>query len=216
MDVIKNIIDFIIHIDHHLEQIIEHFGIWSYLLLFLIIFAETGLVVTPFLPGDSMLFAAGTFAAIGAFDVMALTAVLIAAAVLGDSANYFIGKFLGEKAYHHPKLIKKKYLDRTHEFYEKYGAKTIVIARFVPMVRTFAPFVAGIGNMSYKTFFAYNVAGGVLWVLICVLGGFFFGNIPIIRNNFSVAILVIVILSILPAVIEVWKHKKNKKKARNG
>ena len=208
----KTIVEFVVHIDHYLEQIIQNFGPWAYLMLFVVIFAETGFVVTPFLPGDSLLFAAGTFAAIGAFDVFWLTVMLMAGAVAGDSANYFIGKILGNKAYQNPRWIKKEYLARTHQFYEKYGAKTIVLARFVPIVRTFAPFVAGIGKMNYRTFFAYNVTGGVLWVMICVLGGYFFGNIPVVRNNFSAVILIIIILSILPAVIEVWKHNRNKTK----
>jgi len=211
MEFIHNIAGLFFHIDKHLSLIIEHTGAWSYLLLFLIIFAETGLVVTPFLPGDSLLFAAGAVAAIGSFNIMGLFLVLAGAAILGDSFNYLVGKQIGEKMLKaHSRFLKKEYLDRTHRFYEKYGGKTIVLARFVPVVRTFAPFVAGVGRMRYAYFLSYNVIGGLLWVSTFVFGGFFFGNVPIIKNNFSVTIFVIIILSVLPIVIEVWKHRRKR------
>ena len=205
-------IDFVLHLDKHLNYVIESYGILCYLLFFAIIFAETGLVVTPFLPGDSLLFALGTFAATGSLNVAWLFAILSAAAVLGDNANYTIGKYFGsmilkrEGAW----FLKKQHIDRTHKFYEKYGPKTIVLARFVPIVRTFAPFVAGLGKMSYLRFFTYNVAGGVLWIAVFVFGGFFFGNIRIIKENFTITIFAIIIISILPAVIEVFRERRRK------
>lgn len=213
VEFIKQGIGCLLHIDTCLKGIIVHFGAWSYLLLFLIIFAETGLVVTPFLPGDSLLFAAGTFAALGSFNVVWLFVILSVAAIIGDSVNYAVGRFFGEKLFQNEKsrIFKKEYLERTHKFYEKYGGKTIVIARFVPIIRTFAPFVAGVGKMSYMRFFMFNVTGGVLWIAVFVLGGFYFGNMPVIRDNFSLAIFAIIILSILPGAIEFWKHKKTKK-----
>ena len=212
MEFIRNIIDIVIHVDKHLNVVIQNFGNWSYLVLFIVIFAETGLVVTPFLPGDSLLFAVGTFAAIGSLDILWLFVVIASAAIIGDSVNYAIGKFFGEKAFQkaNSRLFRKEYLDRTHRFYEKYGGKTIILARFVPIVRTFAPFVAGVGRMSYGRFFLYNVVGGLLWVLIFMLGGYFFGNIPVIRKNFSIAIFVVILLSVLPIAIEFWKHRKTK------
>ncbi len=208
MGFINNFADFILHLDKYLSLIIQQFGIWTYLILFLIIFAETGLVVTPFLPGDSLLFAAGTFAAIGSLNVFALFIALLIAAILGDTINYSIGKFLGSKAFQrYPKIFKKEYLDKTHKFYEKYGAKTIVLARFVPIVRTFAPFVAGVGRMTYLKFLFYNVFGGILWVALFVFGGYFFGNIQWVKDNFSLVIIIIIILSFMPMVWEYWKHK---------
>ncbi len=211
MTLIKTIIDFILHLDKYLDLIVKNFGAFTYALLFLIIFAETGLVITPFLPGDSLLFAVGTFAAIGSLNVLLLFFLLSAAAILGDSLNYSIGKFLGKKAIEHEtRFIKKEYIDKTHSFYEKYGTKTIVLARFVPIVRTFAPFVAGVGKMNYIKFLTYNVIGGVLWVATFVFGGYFFGNIPIIKNNFSIVILIIIFLSFVPAIIGFWRHRKNK------
>lgn len=211
MGLINNFIDFILHLDKHLNAIIQNYGSMTYALLFLIVFLETGLVVTPFLPGDSLLFAAGTFAAIGALNVFLLFAILSIAAILGDTINYSIGKFLGTKAFEkYPKIFKKEYLDKTHKFYEKYGAKTIVLARFVPIVRTFAPFVAGVGKMTYFKFLFYNVFGGILWVALFVFGGYYFGNIPVIKENFSIAILVIIVLSFMPMAWEYWKHKRRK------
>lgn len=212
LELLKNLVDSIIHIDVHLKALIEHFGTGTYFLLFAIIFAETGLVITPFLPGDSLLFAVGAFSAQGTFHVGAIFCLLWVASVLGDSVNYAIGKYFGDKLMHakHVPFFKPEYLERTHKFFEKYGGKTIVIARFVPIVRTFAPFVAGLGQMSYRTFFTYNVVGGFLWVALFVYGGYFFGNIPIVQDNFSVVIGVIIFLSILPAVIEYLKAKKSK------
>ncbi|MCK9604222.1 MAG: DedA family protein [Candidatus Omnitrophica bacterium] len=209
-------VDFFFHIDKYLSIIIQNFGAGSYLLLFAIIFAETGLVVTPFLPGDSLLFAAGAFAAIGSFDLAWLFIVLSSAAIIGDSVNYAIGKFFGEKLFRNPKskIFKREYLNRTHAFYEKYGGKTIVIARFVPVIRTFAPFVAGIGKMSYLRFFLYNVFGGLLWVASFLLCGFYFGNTPLIQDNFSVTIFVIIFLSILPGIIEFYRHHRRKRLAK--
>lgn len=209
MAFLNNIIDFILHLDKYLNILIQNFGAWTYAILFLIVFAETGLVVTPFLPGDSLLFAAGAFAAVGSLNVLILAFTLAAAAVLGDTINYSTGKFLGSKAFEkYPKIFKKEYLDKTHKFYEKYGAKTIVLARFVPIVRTFAPFVAGVGKMSYLKFLVYNLAGGILWVALFIFGGYFFGNIPVVKNNFSAVIIIIIIASIIPIAVEVWKHYK--------
>ena len=208
MEIIHQLLSYVIHIDHHLSAIIERFGVLSYLLVFLIIFAETGLVVTPFLPGDSLLFAAGTFAALGSFRIVELFVLILSAAIAGDSVNYAVGKFFGERLLQgNSRLLKKEHIDRTHAYFEKYGGKTIVLARFVPIVRTFAPFIAGMGKMRYGYFFFYNVMGAVLWVGLFVLGGFFFGNVPIIKNNFSVAILIIIFLSILPVVFEFYKHR---------
>ncbi|MAG92028.1 hypothetical protein CMO83_05110 [Candidatus Woesearchaeota archaeon] len=204
--------DFILRLDEHLSVIIQNFGVWTYVLLFLIVFLETGLVVTPFLPGDSLLFAVGTFAAIGSLNVYLAYVVLLAAAIIGDSVNYSIGKYIGPKVFKKKdsKVFKKEYLDKTEGFYEKYGAKTIVIARFVPIVRTFAPFVAGVGSMKYPKFLFYNVFGAFLWVTLLLFGGFFFGNIPIVRENFEIVIIVIIILSFVPMIVEYWKHKKKK------
>ncbi len=210
MDLILQFINFILHFDKHLTFIIQQFGLWTYGLLFLIIFCETGLVVTPFLPGDSMLFVVGAFSSQGILNPLILFALLSTAAIAGDSLNYAIGKYFGErlsKAKHIP-FFKKEYIERTHKFYEKYGGKTIVIARFVPIIRTFAPFVAGIGEMNYAYFLTYNVVGGLLWVAIFVFGGYFFGNIPLIKENFSAAIFVIIFLSILPGIIEILKSRQ--------
>ncbi|MGZ3534789.1 MAG: DedA family protein [Thermodesulfobacteriota bacterium] len=210
MEFIKSLIDILLHLDVHLDLVIRNYGFWTYGILFLIIFLETGLVVTPFLPGDSLLFAAGTFAALGSLNVMWIIILLSIAAIAGDTANYWIGHATGPKVFTKEKsrLFNKKHLQRTQQFYEKYGGKTIIIARFVPIVRTFAPFVAGIGSMTYGRFIAYNVIGGVGWVLILALGGYFFGNIPVIKRNFSLAIGAIILLSILPAFIEFFRHRK--------
>ena len=211
MTLARDFIDIILHLDKYLSVIIQQYGIFTYVILFLIIFAETGLVVTPFLPGDSLLFAAGTFAAIGSLNVLLLFLILAVAAILGDTINYSIGKILGSKAFKkYPKIFKKEYLDKTQKFYEKYGSKTIVLARFVPVVRTFAPFVAGAAKMSYLKFLIYNILGGILWVALFVFGGYFFGNMPIIKNNFSIVILIIIILSFVPMVWEYWNHRRSK------
>src|SRR3989344_2287935 len=213
MGFFNNFIDFILHLDKYLSVVIQNYGTTTYAILFLIVFLETGLVITPFLPGDSLLFAAGTFAGIGVLNVLALFIVLAAAAILGDTINYSIGKFLGAKAFQkYPKIFKKEYLDKTHNFYEKYGAKTIVLARFVPIVRTFAPFVAGVGRMSYLRFLFYNIFGGILWVALFVFGGYYFGNMPIVKENFTIVILIIIILSFMPMAWEYWKHKSSKSK----
>jgi membrane-associated protein len=210
VELIKEFIDLFLHLDTHLQTVIQTYGTWTYVILFLIIFCETGLVVTPILPGDSLLFAAGAFAATGALDLKWLLILLTVAAVLGDAVNYAIGLFMGPKVFSQPdsRFLKKEYLDRTHQFYEKYGGKTIIIARFVPIVRTFAPFVAGVGSMTYAKFASYNVIGGLLWVGICVLAGYAFGNIPVVKENFTLVILGIIFVSILPGVIEYLRQRR--------
>jgi membrane-associated protein len=212
MDLINKIIDIALHLDRYLSAIIQQYGLWTYVILFAVIFIETGFVVMPFLPGDSLLFAAGTFAALKAFKVGWLILVLAAAAIIGDTVNYWVGHFLGPKVFNKEKarFFKKEHLDRTHAFFEKYGGKTIIIARFVPIVRSFAPLVAGIGRMSYGKFIAFNVIGGVGWVVLLVGAGYFFGNIPIVRENFSLAILAIIALSTVPVVTEYLRHRKSK------
>ena len=207
------LIDFILHLDKYINILIQDFGVWTYLILFLIIFCETGLVVTPFLPGDSLLFAAGAFAARGSLDLIWLFIVLSAAAVLGDTVNYWIGHFIGPKIFQkeNVRFLKKEYLDRTLQFYEKYGGETIIIARFIPIIRTFAPFVAGIGKMTYWKFISYNIIGGIGWVAIFVFGGYFFGNIPFVKNHFTIIIFAIIIISILPGVIEFIRMKRQNK-----
>lgn len=208
MDLIAQIFDFFLHLDKHLAEIISNYGTWTYLILFAIIFMETGFVVTPFLPGDSLLFAAGTFASLGALNVWVLFILLSIAAILGDTVNYWIGHFIGERAFSgNIRFLKKEYLERTHDFYERHGGKTIILARFIPIIRTFAPFVAGVGEMSYGRFLTYNVVGGIVWVGIFVFAGYFFGNIPFVRNNFSLVILVIIFISVLPGVFEFVKER---------
>ncbi|MEK7731573.1 MAG: DedA family protein [Planctomycetota bacterium] len=204
MELFTYFIDLILHLDRHLASLIESYGLWTYLILFVIVFAETGLVVTPILPGDSLLFAAGTFAGRGSLNPLFLFAILSAAAILGDTVNYWVGKYLGQHFVRDKgrRWIKQKHLDRTHAFFEKYGGKTIILARFVPIVRTFAPFVAGIGTMTYGRFLAYNVIGGLLWVGICIAAGYLFGGLDIVKNNFSLVVLAIVIVSLIPAVVE--------------
>lgn len=209
MELIANFIDIFMHIDKHLSIVIQNYGTLTYVILFLIIFCETGLVVTPFLPGDSLLFAVGTFAAIGALDVSVVFVLLTIAAVAGDTVNYWIGNFVGPKVFYKDdvRFLNKKHLERTHRFYEKYGGKTIIIARFVPIIRTFAPFVAGIGSMTYGRFISYNIIGGILWIAVCVFAGYFFGNIPVVKQNFSIVILAIIFISIMPGVIEFLRHR---------
>lgn len=202
------LLDVLLHLDNYLAAIIQTFGIWTYLILFIVIFIETGLVVTPFLPGDSLLFAAGTFAALGHLNVLGIIILLSLAAILGDSVNYAIGKFVGPKVFQQDtRFIRKEYLDRTHLFFEKYGRKTIFLARFVPIIRTFAPFVAGIGEMSYPHFITYNVLGAITWVTLMTLAGFWFGNIPVVRDHFSLAILAVIGISLIPAIIETIKAR---------
>jgi membrane-associated protein len=206
---VRTLIDWLLHLDAHLDVLINAYGGWTYLVLFVIIFAETGLVATPFLPGDSLLFAVGTFAARGSLHLGAAIALLAAAAFLGDTANYWIGHFVGPKVFHkeNVRFLNKKYLDRTHQFYERHGGKTIIIARFVPIIRTFAPFVAGIGSMGYGRFIAYNVFGGVGWVTVVTLAGYFFGNIAIVKRHFSLAIMAIIVISVLPGIIEFLRQR---------
>jgi membrane-associated protein len=185
--------------------------VWTHLILFLIVFAETGLVVTPFLPGDSLLFAAGTFAALGSLDLWLLVVLLIAAAILGDTVNYWVGAWVGPRAFSgNVKFLRKDYLDRTHAFYEKHGGKTVILARFVPIIRTFAPFVAGVGAMSYPKFIMYNVVGAVLWVGLFVPAGYFFGNIPTVRKNFTLVILAIIALSVVPIALEAIRARRSR------
>jgi len=207
MDAVYYLVDLVLHLDKHLSLIIEEYGLWTYSILFLIVFCETGLVVTPILPGDSLLFAVGSFAASGSLELSVVIPLLTIAAILGDAVNYAFGAYLGPKVF--SRFLKQEYLDRTHRFYEKYGAKTIVLARFVPIVRTFAPFVAGVGRMSYAKFATYNVVGGIVWVVLFTVAGFAFGNIPIVRNNFTLVMLGIVFVSILPAIIEYWRARKS-------
>ena len=209
MELLKELIDFVLHLDRHLGPIIRDYGAWTYLILFAIVFCETGLVVTPFLPGDSLLFLAGALAHQGSLSIAALAGVLSLAAVLGDTVNYWVGHFLGHRLLNAKRrIIKPEHLAKTHEFFEKYGAKTILMARFVPIVRTLAPFVAGLGRMSYGTFMSYNVAGGVGWVFVCTLAGYWFGRYEVVQKNFSLVALVIVILSLLPAVWEFWQARR--------
>lgn len=211
MEIIEYLIDLFLHLDKHLSVIIQQYGTWTYLLLLAVIFMETGLVVTPFLPGDSLLFAAGTFAspALGSpLNIWLLWFLLCAAAILGDTVNYWVGHLVGPRAFSgEVRFLKKEYLDRTHAFYERHGGKTIVLARFVPIIRTFAPFVAGVGAMSYGKFISYNVFGGVLWVTLFTWGGYFFGNLPFVQKNFSLVVIAIVLISVMPAVVEVIKEK---------
>mgnify|MGYP001619349342 CR=1 FL=1 len=208
MEIVKFLIDFILHIDVHLGQIVATYGVATYLILFLIIFMETGLVFTPFLPGDSLLFAAGAFAALNSLNIYVLLIVMTVAAILGDTANYWIGHFFGKKIIAHPKIpIDEKHIKETQKFFNKYGGKTIIIGRFMPFVRTFAPFVAGIGSMSYGTFIGYNILGGILWVGIATLAGFFFGNIEFVKENFSLVIIAVVLLSLVPIIFELLRKK---------
>lgn len=207
MDWLHYLIDILLHIDKHLANIISEYGTLTYAILFMVIFIETGFVVMPFLPGDSLLFAAGAFVAMDAFNLPILLGVLAFAAVLGDTVNYWIGRSIGQRAYT-LSWVNREHLDRAQAFYDTYGGKTIVLARFVPIVRTFAPFVAGIGRMPYSYFILYNIVGGVAWVLICVFAGYFFGNIPVVKQNFELVILGIVAISILPIILEVLKARK--------
>ncbi|MBI5654791.1 DedA family protein [Candidatus Uhrbacteria bacterium] len=208
MDILFQLADFILHIDIHLGEIIVQYGIFAYAVLFLIIFAETGLVFTPFLPGDSLLFAAGAFAALGSFNLAVLLLLLWLAAFLGDTSNYWIGHFFGKKIIANPKIpINQSHIDKAQRFYEKYGGKTIFLARFIPMMRTFAPFVAGVGKMDYLKFIYFNALGGVVWIGLFVSAGYFFGNIPQVKDNFFIVILAIIILSVMPLVVEAYKAR---------
>lgn len=215
MNPILYLLDFILHIDVHLGQLISAYGFATYAILFVIIFVETGLVFTPFLPGDSLLFAAGAFAALGSLNIFLILGLLTAAAILGDTCNYWIGHFFGQKLVDNPKVpIRKEHLEETQKFFEKHGGKTIILARFVPIVRTFAPFVAGIGKMSYGKFISYNVVGGVAWVFLATLAGYFFGNIPFVKENFSIIVLAIILISVVPMLVPVlnkWIKKLSKR-----
>jgi len=210
MELVTFLIDLFLHLDTYLDTIITQYGAWTYGILFAVIFVETGLVIMPFLPGDSLLFAAGTFAALGSLNLWYLLGLLMVAAILGDTVNYSIGHYLGERAYN-IKWIKKEYLDKTHAFFEKHGGIAIFLARFVPIVRTFAPFVAGIGKMSYGYFITYNFVGGITWVALFTLAGYFFGNIPFVRHNFEYVIIVIILISVLPMVFEWLKARRQAK-----
>lgn len=208
MDIITNLIDLILHLDKHLSYVIQTYGTWTYFLLFLIIFLETGLVITPFLPIDSLIFAAGAFAGLGSLNVYYLIILLCLAAIIGDTVNYWIGHYVGPKAFSgNIRFLKKEYLERTHGFYERHGGKTIILARFIPIIRTFAPFVAGIGAMSYVQFLAFNVVGGIVWVTIFCIGGYFFGNLSFVQDNFTFVIMAIILISVMPGVIEFLKEK---------
>lgn len=210
MEQIKFLIDLFLHLDEYLANIISQYGTWTYGILFVVIFIETGLVVMPFLPGDSLLFAAGTFAALGSLNVWFLIGLLMVAAVLGDAVNYSIGHYLGERAYN-IKWIKREHLEKTHAFFEKHGGKAIFLARFVPIVRTFAPFVAGIGKMTYGYFATYNIVGGMTWVLTFTLLGYFFGNLEFVKRNFELVIVAIILISVMPMFVEWWKARREAK-----
>ena len=212
MEIINFLIDFVLHMDEHLSTIITQYGTWTYALLFLIIFMETGFVVTPFLPGDSLLFAAGSFAALGALSPWLIFGLLGFAAVLGDTINYWIGHYIGERAFSgNIRWLKKEYLDRTHAFYEKHGGKTIILARFIPIIRTFAPFVAGVGKMTYGHFISFNIVGGIAWVALFTFMGYFFGNLPFVKHNFELVIFAIIFISFIPPVVEFFKARKEAK-----
>ena len=216
MEFIQQLIDIFLHVDEYLYDIVTQLGIWTYVLLFLVIFAETGLVVTPFLPGDSLLFAAGAVTALvpDTLNIFVLITVLSVAAILGDTVNYWIGHWVGPKAFSGKvRFLKKEHLDKTHAFYEKHGGKTIILARFIPIVRTFAPFVAGIGAMTYSHFIIYNVVGGIAWVTAFTLLGYFFGNVPFVQKNFEFVVIAIVLISVLPMIYEYIAEKSRSRKA---
>ena len=212
MEYLQWIVDFILHIDVHLAQLVAQYGVWIYGILFLILFCETGLVVTPFLPGDSLLFVAGALASLPSNDlnVHLMVLLMVIAAIVGDALNYTIGRLFGERLFSNPhsRVFRRSYLDKTHAFYERHGGKTIILARFVPIVRTFAPFVAGMGHMSYRHFAAYNVIGALLWVLLFTYAGYLFGNVPVVQENLKLLIVAIIVGSILPGVIEIWRHRR--------
>jgi membrane-associated protein len=215
MEYLTQFIELFLHLDKSLSNVIQNYGSTTYIILFVVILCETGLVVLPFLPGDSLLFAAGAFAAKGDMDITLLFLTLCIAAISGDSINYEVGRLIGPRIARREKsrFVNKEHIAKTHEFYEKYGAKTIIIARFIPIIRTFAPFVAGLGNMGYKKFLHYNVIGGIAWVAICLFAGYLFGNIPLVKQNFTMVIFAIIIVSILPAVIEYIRHRSISKAA---
>ncbi|HDL7088650.1 TPA: DedA family protein [Yersinia enterocolitica] len=219
MEFIRFVIDFILHIDVHLAELVAQYGVWVYGILFLILFCETGLVVTPFLPGDSLLFVAGALASLPSNDINVhiMVTLMVTAAILGDAINYTIGRVFGEKLFSNPdsKIFRRSYLDKTHQFYEKHGGKAIILARFVPIIRTFAPFVAGMGKMSYRHFAAYNVIGALVWVLLFTYAGYWFGNMPFVQDNLKLLIVAIIVVSILPGVFEVWRHRRAAARQKN-
>jgi membrane-associated protein len=212
MDTIHLLIDFILHIEVHLDYLIQTYHAWTYLILFMIIFCETGVVVLPFLPGDSLLFAIGAFAARGSFDLWTVSLTILSAAILGDSVNYTIGKYIGPKVFNktQSKVFNRDHLLRAQAFYEKYGAKAIIVARFIPIVRTFAPFVAGIGKMKYGKFMTYNLIGAIMWVFIFIPLGYFFGNLQFVQQNFKLVMIAIIIISVVPAAIELVRERLKK------
>lgn len=213
MEILKFMFGFILHIDVHLAQIIATYGVLTYAILFIIIFMETGLVFTPFLPGDSLLFAAGALAALGNLNILALVGLLFCAALIGDTTNYWIGHFLGKKIVAHPRIpINEEHIKKTEAFFKKYGGKTIIFARFMPIIRTFTPFVAGVGKMGYKRFISFSIFAAALWVSIATFSGYFFGNIPFVRKNFSLVILIVVLISLLPILVETIRRKFKKRK----
>jgi membrane-associated protein len=210
MDLIASFLDLVVHLDQHLRALAQNYGNWIYAVLFLIVFLETGLVVTPFLPGDSLLFVAGTIAAAGELHVHGLVLLLIFAAIIGDSVNYAVGRYLGPRVFRFEdsRFFKRAYLERTHAFFERHGGKTIIIARFVPIIRTYAPFVAGIGAMSYRDFLLFNVTGAILWVVSLTYAGYFFGNLPLVKDNLTLVIVCIIVLSSMPGIIEFWRARR--------
>jgi membrane-associated protein len=215
MDWLKLVSDLFLHLDRHLAEVVGQYGVWAYLILFVIVFCETGLVVTPFLPGDSLLFAAGALSAGGSLDVRVLFVLLTVAAIIGDTVNYWIGAWVGPRAFSgETRFLKKEHLDRTHRFYERHGGKTIILARFIPIIRTFAPFVAGIGAMNYARFIVYNVVGGIAWVALFVYGGYFFGTQPFVQRHFSLVIVAIVLLSVMPMAVEYLRSRREAAKSR--
>lgn len=212
VDLIAQFVDIFLHLDKHLNLIIQDYGGWTYLILFAVIFCETGLVVTPILPGDSLLFAAGALAASGSMSPVQLFLLLSVAAIAGDAVNYAAGRYLGPKVFHkeNVRFLNRKYLERTHQFYERHGGKTIILARFIPIIRTFAPFVAGIGSMTYLRFACYNVVGAIAWIAVFVFGGYYFGNLPVVRQNFTLVIIAIIFISIMPGVVEFIRHRRSR------
>ncbi len=215
MEWLKFLLDLFLHLDQYLGTVVQTYGSWTYLLLFFVIFMETGFVVTPFLPGDSLLFAAGTFAAMGWLNVALLFLLMATAAILGDTVNYWIGHYIGPRAFSSDiRFLKREHLNRTHEFFEKHGGKAVVLARFVPIVRTFAPFVAGVGAMTYSRFIFFNVLGGLLWVFLFLFGGYFFGNLPFVQHNFELVILAIIGLSVVPMITEYLKERRKRAAGR--
>jgi membrane-associated protein len=219
MEFLHTVIDFLLHFDVHLANLVAEYGVWVYAILFVIIFCETGLVVTPFLPGDSLLFVAGMLSALPTNDLNThlLAALMIAAAIIGDAANYTIGQFFGKKLFSNPnsKIFRQSYLEKTHTFYEKYGGKTIILARFVPIVRTFAPFVAGMGRMTYRRFATFNVVGGVAWASAFIYAGYFFGELEFVQRNLKLLVIAIIVISVLPAVFETWREQRKSKMAKS-